>query len=85
MVINRLSITSKSDFFDKIKRNFFHTVNVSTTVWLHNVDSNKKDGENLDENYTKMLHAVLKKNLGSSTPQIVAVQTLTSNLTNKSC
>ena len=60
--IDRLSIISKSDISDKIKREFFQAVTVSlllygcTTRMIVKRMEKKQDG-----NYTRMLRAVLNK------------------------
>ena len=60
--INRLSIIWKSDLTDKMKRSFFQAVVTSIlqygcTIWKLTKRLEKK----LDDNYTKMLRAILNK------------------------
>ena len=44
--INRLSVISKSDLTDKIKRSFFPcSGSINTTIWMHHMDTNKAYGE----------------------------------------
>ena len=62
--IDRLSITWKSDLFDKIKQKFFPAVALSIllygcTTWMLLICMEKK----LDGNNAKMLHTVLKQHL----------------------
>ena len=51
--IDRLSTILKSYFSDWIKREFFQAVNVSTTVWPNDLDSNETFGENAREEQLK--------------------------------
>ena len=60
--IDRLSIISKSDLTDKMKRSFFKAVVMSIllygwTTWMQTKQLEKK----LDEDYTRMLLAILNK------------------------
>ena len=60
--INRLSVVWKSDFTDKMKRNFFQVAVVSIllcgcTTWTLTKRMEKK----LDGNYTRILRAILNK------------------------
>ena len=60
--IDRLSVIWKSDLIDKIKRSFFQAAVVSIllygcTIWALTKRMEKK----LDDNYTRMLRAILNK------------------------
>ena len=73
----------KSDLTDKIKQEFFQAVVVIVslygwTTWTLTKCLKTK----LDKNYTRMLHAVLNKNLEAGPHKIAAVQLLTSHLPN---
>ena len=62
IAIDRLSIISKSDLTDKMKRSFFQAAVVSIllygcTTWTLTKRLEKK----LDSNYTRMLRAILNK------------------------
>ena len=49
----------ENDLSDKIKWEIFS--HVSTTIYLHHLDSNETSGEKLDGNKTWMLQGVLNK------------------------
>ena len=56
--INRLSVIWKSDLTDEIKHNFFPSSgHVDTAIWMLTKRMEKK----LDDNYTRMLPAILNK------------------------
>ena len=60
--INRLSIIWKPDLYDKIKQDFFQVMAVSILLYGCSTYTLIKHMEKkLDENYTRMLHAVLNK------------------------
>ena len=57
-----LSIMWKSNLSNKIKRDLFNAVAVSTQLYEFTTqDTNKTQEKKLNGNYTRMLHAVLKK------------------------
>ena len=60
--INRLSIIWKSDLTDKMKRSFFQAA--VTSILLYGCTTwtlTKRLGKKLDDNYTRMLRAILNK------------------------
>ena len=60
--IDRLSVKWKSDLTDKIKRSFFHVAVVSILLYGHTTWTQTKSMEKkLDDNYTRMLRAILNK------------------------
>ena len=61
---NRLSVILKSDLTDKVKRSFFPSnSHVDTAVWMHYLDTNKKQGGKA----WRQLH----KNAASNTEQVL--------------
>ena len=61
-VIDRLSIIWKSDLTDKMKRSFFQTAVVSVLLYGYTTWTlTKRLEKKLDDNYTRMLRAILNK------------------------
>ena len=56
--LDRLSVIWKSDLTDKMKQ-FFSSSGL--VVWMQYMDANKTYGEKYDNNYTRMLRAILNK------------------------
>ena len=84
--IDRLSIIWKSDFSDKMKRDFFSALAVSvvsTTLGMQDIDANEEHEEKAiyeqHKNATRSFEQILK----AAPLKTVFVQPLTSHLTNQ--
>ena len=80
--VDKLSLIWKSDLLDEIKQDFFKAVIVSTTIWIHHLDTDKIHEEKAKWELHKNATCCFGQILEAEPNKIEAVCLLVSHLTN---